>query len=196
MVTDGARLWVISGPSGVGKGTVCAALLRRHPEVHVSVSATTRDPRPGEVDGRTYHFVGEDEFEALVQRGDMLEHAVVHGLSRYGTPRAPVLEALEQGRHVILEIDLQGARQVKGNMPEATLVFLKPPSWDELVSRLAGRGTEDPADRERRLATAKLELASLDEADHVVENFEVEETVTRLVDLMGLSQPTDLEGQT
>lgn len=196
MVTDGARLWVISGPSGVGKGTVCAALLRRHPEVHVSVSATTRDPRPGEVDGRTYHFVGEDEFAALVQRGDMLEHAVVHGLSRYGTPRAPVLEALEQGRHVILEIDLQGARQVKGNMPEATLVFLKPPSWDELVSRLAGRGTEDPADRERRLATAKLELASLDEADHVVENFEVEETVTRLVDLMGLSQPTDLEGQT
>lgn len=189
MVTDSARLWVISGPSGVGKGTVCSALLRRHPEVHVSISATTRDPRPGEVDGRTYHFVGEDEFDSLVEQGAMLEHAVVHGVARYGTPRGPVMEALSRGQHVILEIDLQGARQVKRNMPEATLVFLKPPSWEELVSRLAGRGTEDAAARERRLATARLELASLDEADHVVENFEVEETVARLIDLMGLPQP-------
>lgn len=119
----------------------------------------------------------------------MLEHAVVHGVARYGTPRGPVMEALSRGQHVILEIDLQGARQVKRNMPEATLVFLKPPSWEELVSRLAGRGTEDAAARERRLATARLELASLDEADHVVENFEVEETVARLIDLMGLPQP-------
>ncbi len=196
MVSDGARLWVISGPSGVGKGTVCAELLRRHPEVHVSISATTRPPRPGEVDGRTYHFVSDGEFDALVGRGDMLEHAVVHGQSRYGTPRAPVLEALRRGRHVILEIDLQGARQVKCNMPEATLVFLKPPSWQELVARLAGRGTEDDAAQARRLATAKLELASLHEADHVVENLEVGQTVTTLVDLMGLSQQHDSEGQT
>lgn len=179
-------MWVISGPSGVGKGTVCNRLRERRPDVHYSVSMTTRTPRPGEVDGESYHFVSRDDFLDLVAAGRLLEHAQVHGSNCYGTPRAPVESALAANKPVVLEIDLQGARQVKANMPEARLVFLTPPSWDELVSRLAGRGTEDDIARERRLATARTELAALEEADHVVVNERVEDTVATLIDLMGL----------
>ncbi len=136
--------------------------------------------------GESYHFVGPEEFLDLVDRGEMLEYAVVHGTHHYGTPHEPVRTALEDGRPVVLEIDLQGARQVKANLPEARLVFLEPPSWEELVSRLEGRGTEDAQARERRLATARLELAARDEADHVIVNERVEETVAALVTLMGL----------
>lgn len=181
-----SRVWVISGPSAVGKGTVCARLKQLHPELFYSVSYTTRSPRPGEVDGQDYCFIDRAAFQELIDNQQLLEWACVHGHNFYGTPRQPVTEALARGQHVILEIDLQGARQVKSNLPEAQLVFLAPPSWDELVQRLQGRGTEDEQAQQRRLATAKTELAVQDEADYVVVNAEIEETVRNLVDLMGL----------
>lgn len=181
-----SHVWVISGPSAVGKGTVCARLKELHPELFYSVSMTTREPRPGEIDGVSYRFVSVEDFKSLIEDGEFLEWAVVHGTNFYGTPRRPVLEALEAGNQVILEIDLQGARQVKQNLPEAKLVFLTPPSWDELVHRLQGRGTEDPAAQERRLATARVELDAIAEADHIIENRDLEVTVAALVSLLGL----------
>lgn len=181
-----AQLWIISGPSAVGKGTVCARLRSLHDEPFYSVSCTTREPRPGEIPGESYHFVSDEQFDALISDDQLLEWATVHGTHRYGTPRVPVEEAIAAGRHVVLEIDLQGARQVKAHMPDAQLVFLEPPSWDELVRRLVGRGTEDEATRARRLDTAKLELASVEEADHRIVNASVEETVDHLVALLGL----------
>lgn len=183
---NSAKLWIISGPSAVGKGTVCARLRSLHEEPFYSVSCTTRAPRPGEVDGESYHFVAPGRFTEMVENEELLEWAVVHGKHRYGTPRRPVEEAIASHRQVILEIDLQGARQVKERMPEAQLVFLMPPSWEELVSRLVGRGTEDDAGRARRLETAKQELASFDDADHVIVNVTVEDTVEALVSLLGL----------
>jgi guanylate kinase len=181
-----AGLTVVSGPTAVGKGTVVARLAREHPELFVSVSATTRAPRPGEQDGLHYWFVSEAEFDAMVERGDLLEWAVVHGRHRYGTPRAPVVEALRRGKQAILEIDLQGARQVKHSWPGATFVFLAPPSWEELDRRLTGRGTETPEQQERRLATARTELAAVSEFDHVVVNAEIGQAVGDLVALLGL----------
>lgn len=181
-----AKLWIISGPSAVGKGTVCARLRSLYDQPCYSVSCTTRAPRPGEVDGQSYHFVSADRFDQMVADDDLLEWAEVHGSNRYGTPRGPVEAAIADGKHVILEIDLQGARQVKACMPEAQLVFLAPPSWEELVHRLVGRGTEDEAARAKRLETAKLELASIDEADHVIVNESLDDTVQDLVSLLGL----------
>ncbi len=180
------RLTVLAGPTAVGKGTVVQALKKRHPELVVSVSATTRAPRPGEVDGVHYRFLSEERFDELIAGGGMLEWATVHGLHRYGTPRGPVEEALAEGRHVLLEIDLDGARQVRRAMPEALFVFLAPPSWDALVERLVGRGTESPEERERRLETARVELAAESEFDVTVTNDEVEETVAELARVMGL----------
>lgn len=179
-----AKLFVLAGPTAVGKGTVAAAMREQHPEIYLSVSATTRHPRPGEVDGVHYHFVSVDEFDRLVAEGQMLEWAVVHGVNRYGTPRGPVEEALAAGRPALLEIDLQGARQVRESMPEAVFVFLKPPSWEELVRRLVGRGTEDEEERERRLATAREELAAEAEFDVTIVNREVHAAVEELVALM------------
>jgi guanylate kinase len=181
-----ADLTVLSGPTAVGKGTVTAALRVAHPEVFVSVSATTRPPRPGEVDGVHYLFVSSDEFDELVSTGLLLEWAVVHGVHRYGTPRAPVVAALEAGRSALLEIDLQGARQVRHSWPEARFVFLAPPSFDELQRRLVGRGTETAEQRERRLQTAHAELAAAAEFDATVVNVSVEQAVEDLVALMGL----------
>jgi len=170
----------------VGKGTVVARLRTEHPEIFVSVSATTRLARPGEVDGVHYHFVSPAQFDDLVAQRQLAEWAVVHGVHRYGTPRAPVDAALAAGRQAILEIDLQGARQVRGTWPGARFVFLAPPSWAELVRRLAGRGTESVEQRDRRLETAQAELAAAAEFDHVVVNAEVGQTVRALVDLLGL----------
>jgi len=181
-----ARLTVVSGPTAVGKGTVVSALSRAHPEIFVSVSATTRTPRPGEVDGVHYLFTSESEFDELVASDALLEWAVVHGVHRYGTPRAPVIAALGQGRAAVLEIDLQGARQVRTSWPSAQFVFLTPPSWDELVRRLVGRGTESAAQQERRLQTARAELAARSEFDHVVVNREVGQAVQELVALARL----------
>ncbi|MFT3969721.1 MAG: guanylate kinase [Micropruina sp.] len=177
---------VISGPTAVGKGTVVRALKQAHPEVWVSVSATTRAPRPGEVDGQHYCFVSNEAFDELLAGDGLLEWAVVHGRDRYGTPAAPVRAALDRGERVILEIDLQGARQVRASVPQARLVFIAPPNWDELVARLVGRGTETAEQRERRLRTAKDELAAADEFDHVIVNDDVGRAVDELVDLLSL----------
>ena len=179
-----ARLTVLAGPTAVGKGSVSAFIRRHHPEVWISVSATTRKPRPGEVDGEHYHFVTDAEFDRMVKDGEMLEWAVVHGAAKYGTPRLPVEAALRQGRHALLEIDLQGARQVRESMPEALFVFLAPPSWEELVARLAGRGTESEAERERRLRTALEELAAEREFDVTVVNTEIPSAAEELVALV------------
>jgi guanylate kinase len=184
----GRRLVVLAGPTAVGKGTVAAYIREHHPDVWLSISATTRAPREGEVDGVHYFFVTEAEFDRMVAEGEMLEWAVVHGRHRYGTPRGPVEAALASGRPAMLEIDLQGARQVRENMPEALLVFLKPPSWEELVRRLVGRGTEGEEERERRLRTARVELAAEAEFDATIVNSEVREAAEQLVELM--SSPT------
>jgi guanylate kinase len=170
----------------VGKGTVSADVRDRYPQVWLSVSATTRSPRPGEEDGVHYLFVGPEEFDRMVAAGEMLEWAVVHGRNRYGTPRRPVEERLAAGVPVLLEIDLQGARQIRNTMPEANFVFLAPPSWDEMVARLVGRGTETAAEQRVRLETAKLELAAEPEFDHTVINDRVERAAAELVQLMGV----------
>jgi guanylate kinase len=158
------------------------ALRTRHPEVWLSVSATTRFPRPGEVDGVHYRFVTRDEFRELVDGGGLLEWAEFAG-NLYGTPRQPVLDHLAAGRSVILEIDLQGARQVRAAMPDSTLVFLAPPSWDELVRRLTGRGTEDPDLVSRRLEHAREELAAEHEFDVTLVNSDVGDVARSLVAL-------------
>lgn len=173
-------LVVLAGPTAVGKGTLVRALRAHNPDVWVSVSATTREPRPGEVDGIDYNFLTRSEFDRMILAGEFLEWATVHGEHRYGTPRAPVLEHLAAGQPSILEIDLQGARQVRMSMPEAVFVFLAPPSWEELVRRLEGRGTEDAEERERRLATARLELEAATEFDVTIVNDDLERAVREL----------------
>ncbi|MEY9846899.1 guanylate kinase [Streptacidiphilus sp. MAP5-3] len=182
-MSERPRLTVLSGPSGVGKSTVVAHMRKAHPEVWLSVSATTRKPRPGERDGVQYHFVDDDQFDKLVANGELLEWAVFAG-NRYGTPRQEVLRRLGSGEPVLLEIDLQGARQVRESMPEAQLVFLAPPSWDELVRRLTGRGTEAPEVVEQRLAAARVELAAGSEFDTTLVNTSVEDVAAELLALM------------
>lgn len=177
-------LTVIAGPTAVGKGTVVSYIKEHYPNVHISVSATTREPRPGEVDGINYFFLSHSEFDELIQSGEMLEYAVVHGSNKYGTPRKPVEEALAKGLLVILEIDIQGARQVKQAMPSAKTIFIAPPSWDELVRRLTSRGTESAEEQAIRLNTARLELAAQSEFDHVVINDEVARCAGEVVELV------------
>ena len=179
-----SRLTVLSGPSGVGKSTVIAELRRTSPQIWLSVSVTTRKPRPGEVNGRDYYFVDDREFDRMVAEGEMLEWACPHGTHRSGTPRRPVEERLGKGIPCLLEIDLAGARQVKHAAPDARMVFLAPPSWDELVRRLTGRGTEAPEVIERRLATAREELASAGEFDITLVNTSVMDVCRQLVALM------------
>lgn len=189
-----ARLTVLAGPTAVGKGTVRAAVQERYPDVWVSVSATTRAPRPGEIDGVHYHFVEPARFDEMVAAGQLLEWAVVHGVHRYGTPRGPVEEALRLGRAALLEIDLQGARQVRQAMPEALFVFLAPPSFDELVRRLVGRGTESEEERQRRLTTARTEMAAEAEFDVTIVNDDVRRAADELVHWMGLTAAGSVPG--
>ena len=177
------RLVVLSGPSGVGKRSVIAEVRRSRPDIWLSVSVTTRRPRAGEQDGVDYHFVDDPTFDRLVAEGSLLEHATFAG-NRYGTPRRPIEERLAAGGSAVLEVELQGARQVRRAMPDALLVFLAPPSFEELVDRLTGRGTEAPEEIERRLAAARQELAAVDEFDQVVVNTTVREAAHRLVALL------------
>jgi guanylate kinase len=178
------KLTVIAGPTAVGKGTVVDFIIKNYENIHLSVSATTRAPRDGEIEGQSYFFMTHEQFDHLIATGQMLEYAVVHGSNKYGTPKQPVIEALERGEQVILEIDIQGARQVRESMPEAKLVFIAPPSWDELVARLESRGTETPEEQARRLDTARGELAAQGEFDYVVINDEVARCAAKVVDLM------------
>ncbi len=185
------RLFVLSGPSGVGKSTVLEQIRAMLPQLWYSVSATTRRQRPGEIDGVNYHFVTEEQFVELIERARLLEHAYFAG-HRYGTPRDPVEERLAAGDDVLLEIEVQGARQVRaapGLGAEAVLIFLAPPSFDELARRLVGRGTEDEATRQARLAAARDELAAESEFDHTVVNTDVKSAAAGLVQLMAESRP-------
>jgi guanylate kinase len=181
-----SRLVVLAGPTAVGKGTVANFIRQHYPEVLLSVSATTRPPRPGETEGVDYYFVDDAEFDRMIEAGEFLEHATVHNQYRYGTPRGPILAALGEGRSVLLEIDLQGARQVRRAFPDAQLVFLLPPTWEELVRRLVGRGTESEEERERRLSTARIELDAQEEFDHTVVNTDVEQAAREVVHLMAV----------
>jgi guanylate kinase len=173
------KVFVITGPSGVGKGTLIEQLLERVPELELSVSATTREPRPGEVDGRDYHFLAAEEFDRRVDAGDFLEHATYSG-NRYGTLRQEVERRLADGRSVVLEIEVQGARQVRATMPEAMLIFIAPPDPASLRERLEGRGTDSAEAIERRLRTAEIELEAQAEFPHVIVNDEVQKSASEL----------------
>lgn len=173
-------LVVVSGPSGVGKSTVVRAALRQEPDAWLSVSATTRAPRSGEVDGVDYRFASDGEFDRMIAAGDLLEWAQFAG-NRYGTPRGPVDRMRAEGRPVLLEIEVQGARQVRRTAPDAVLVFLAPPSWEELRARLVGRGTETEESVARRLAHAEEEMAAQGEFDAVIVNTDVEQAAQALV---------------
>jgi len=178
-----ARLTVLSGPSGVGKSTVVTRLRQEQPQIWQSVSVTTRPPRPGEADGREYFFVSERQFDVMAAGGKLLEWAQFAG-NKYGTPRGPVAERLAAGIPTLLEIDVAGARQVRQALPGALLVFLAPPSWDELVRRLTGRDTEPAEIIERRLAAARAELAAGAEFDITLVNTAVDDVCDQLVALM------------
>ena len=180
-----APVVVLSGPSAVGKSTVVRCLRERLPDLYFSVSVTTRAPRPGEVDGVDYTFVSAERFQQLIDHGELLEWADIHGgLHRSGTPAQPVRDATRAGRPVLIEVDLAGARAVKQAMPEVVSVFLAPPSWDELVSRLSGRGTESPEVMARRLETARAEMAAKSDFDQVVVNRQLETACAELVSLL------------
>jgi guanylate kinase len=190
------RVFVITGPSGVGKGTLIRTLLDRVPELELSVSATTRGPRPGEKPGVDYHFLDDAEFDHRVQAGDFVEHANYSG-RRYGTLRSDLDQRLERGAPVVLEIEVQGARQVAETMPEAVRIFIAPPTEDALRTRLVGRGTDSPEDVEKRLATAREELRAQGEFAHVVYNDRLDDAVSALEEVVrtalgsGASNPTE-----
>jgi guanylate kinase len=178
-----ARVFVITGPSGVGKGTLIRGVMERLPELELSVSATTRAPRPGEQDGRDYHFLAPEEFERRVQAGDFVEHADYAG-RRYGTLRSELEQRVRCGAPVVLEIEVQGARQVRAAMPEAVQVFVAPPSLDALRTRLIGRGTDGSEEVERRLGVAEQELAAREEFAHVVVNDRLEDALEELAEIV------------
>ena len=182
-----SRLYVLVGPSGVGKGTVVKALRKAHPQVNVTVSATTRSPRPGERDGIDYHFLSEAQFDELVASDGFVEWAIVHGQKRYGTLRSEIAKYIARGEDVILEIDLAGARQVRRTNPDACFIFLQAPSQKILQERLRGRGTEGEAEVTRRLQTAELEMAAAGEFEHIVVNNHPDQAASELAALMGIA---------
>lgn len=182
-----SRLYVLVGPSGVGKGTVVKALRKAHPQVNVAVSATTRSPRPGERDGIDYHFLSEAQFDDLVDSDGFVEWAIVHGQKRYGTLRSEIAKYIARGEDVILEIDLAGARQVRRTNPDACFIFLQAPSEKILQERLRGRGTEGEAEVTRRLQTAEIEMAAAGEFEHIVVNNHPDQAASELAALMGIA---------
>ena len=177
-------LVVLAGPAGVGKGTIVREILASEPDFTLSISATTRDPRPGEVDGVDYHFVSREHFEDLIARNQLLEYALVHGSNYYGTLLNELTRAEASDKHLLLEIDLQGARQVKDRIPEALTIFISPPSWEVLESRLRGRATETEEQIQTRLQTARTEIASAGEFDYQVVNQDLDLAVGEVVSLV------------
>ncbi len=177
-----SAVFVITGPSGVGKGTLIRALMERVPELELSISATTRDPRPGETRGVEYHFLSDDEFDRRIAEGDFLEYASYSG-RRYGTLKSEVMKRVQQGVPIVLEIEVQGARQVRGAMPEAVQIFIEPPSEDALRTRLIGRGTDSPEAVAKRLDTAREELLASEEFPHRIVNDRLEAAVDELVEI-------------
>ncbi|MDR2508996.1 MAG: guanylate kinase [Candidatus Ancillula sp.] len=180
------NLTVLAGPTAVGKGTISRKLIEKYPNVYLSISATTRPARENELPDVHYHFLSRDEFEHRINQGDFLEWAVVHGLNMYGTLKEPILEANAASRPALLEIDLQGARAVKKLVPNANFVFLAPPSFEELITRLGIRGTESRDEREKRLETAREELSAKDEFDHIIVNDSIDVAVEELAKIMNL----------
>jgi len=178
------KLIVLAGPSAVGKGTVAKYIIDNYPGFHLSISATTRAPRTGELEGEAYFFKTEQDFLDDVEHSRMLEWATVHGKHHYGTPRGPVEKAISEGKMVLLEIDVQGAFQVKSSYPDALLIFVKPPSFEDLAARLDKRGTETPQDKLNRLATASQELLRADDFDFIVVNDQVARCAQEVVDLI------------
>jgi guanylate kinase len=177
-------LVVLAGPAGVGKGTIVQRILASESDFLLSVSATTRDPRPGEVDGVHYHFISKAEFESLIAENQLLEYAIVHGSNYYGTLLNELTRAEAEDKHLLLEIDLQGARQVKARIPQALSIFISPPSWEELESRLRNRGTETEEQIQTRLSTARTELASAGEFDFNLTNQDLDSCVAQVVELV------------
>jgi guanylate kinase len=190
-----ARVFVITGPSGVGKGTLIRTLLDRIPELELSVSATTRRPRLGETQGVDYHFLAEEEFEDRVRAGEFVEHASYSG-RRYGTLRSDLEQRLGRGAPVVLEIEVQGARQIARTMPEAVRIFIAPPSEEALRTRLVGRGTDAPQDVEKRLATAREELRAQDEFPHVVRNDRLDDAVDALEEVVRAALASEAKNPT
>ncbi|HTP20876.1 MAG TPA: guanylate kinase [Solirubrobacteraceae bacterium] len=182
-MANSPKVFVVTGPSGVGKGTLIRGLLERMPELGLSVSATTRGPRPGEQDGVDYHFLTPEQFQVRVEAGDFVEHADYSG-NRYGTLRSELERRLADGNGVVLEIEVQGARQVRGAMPEAIAVFIAPPSRDALRARLVGRGTDSSEQVDARLKTAEQELEAQPEFAHVVVNDRLEDATDELVEIV------------
>lgn len=183
------QVTVIAGPTAVGKGTIVQEAIKLVPDIWLSISVTTREPRLGEVNGVHYYFISDEEFDQILANDGVLEWALVHGRHRYGTPREPLEQAIRDGKKVLLELDLQGARQVKTKLPNALYVFVKPPSWETLEERLRGRGTEDLEEQQRRLQTAKQELMAENEFDITLVNEDnsVLRTTHKLLELMGIS---------
>jgi guanylate kinase len=188
-------VFVVTGPSGVGKGTLIRSLLERVPELELSVSATTRKPRLGETQGVDYHFLDDDEFERRVRDGAFVEHAAYSG-RRYGTLRSDLEQRLARGVPVVLEIEVQGARQVAETMPEAQRIFIAPPSDEALRARLVGRGTDSAEDVERRLATAREEMRAVEEFPHVVYNDRLEDAVAALEELVRSALASEVKNPT
>lgn len=182
-----ANLTVLAGPTAVGKGTISRKLIEKYPNVYLSISATTRAPREMEIPDVHYHFLSRDDFEQRINRGDFLEWAVVHGLNMYGTLKEPITQANAAGRPALLEIDLQGARSVRKILPEANFIFLAPPSFEELITRLGIRGTESRSERENRLKTAREELDAQGEFDHIIVNDDIDVAVNELAQIMNLN---------
>ena len=176
-------LFVISGPSGSGKDTILSVLLERHPEIKLSISSITRDMRPGEIEGQKYHFISREEFEGMIERDELLEHNVFVG-NYYGTPKKPVIDCRESGGDMILEIDVNGAEQIRKKMPDAISIFIVPPSYDELKRRLIGRGTDAMDVIEKRLASSLLEIARANEYDYIVKNDVIDECVDNILHII------------